>query len=163
VTGLSILVYIFIETNKCIKIITLLWCSTDAPTCFGASASSSGRSHDPHKLLVGVHYRNNNGVSSEVAPINNLSLWMLVDIVNYCWKQWIVVEENPRPKDYCICCCFHSPKKMHGSKWKKKVYGFTIQHIWNKYRQIHSHITKSPLYQHYMSLQHVSGSAPNTF
>jgi hypothetical protein len=29
-----------------------------APTCFGAPTPPSGGSHDPHKLLVRVHYRN---------------------------------------------------------------------------------------------------------
>jgi hypothetical protein len=79
VTGLSILAYIFIKTNKCTKVITLLWCLADAPTCFGASAPSSGSSHDPHMLLVGVHYRSN-AISSEV------------DMVNRCFQQRLTIS-----------------------------------------------------------------------
>jgi hypothetical protein len=44
-----------------------------------------------------VHYRSNNGISSEVAQISNFALWMQVDMVNCCWKQRTVVER-------CIIC-----------------------------------------------------------
>jgi hypothetical protein len=75
-TYIYIYIYIFINTNKRIKIITLLVCLTDAPTCFGTSAPSSVNSHGPHKLLVGVHYRSNNGIPSEVTPVCNFALWV---------------------------------------------------------------------------------------
>jgi hypothetical protein len=38
-------------------------------------------------LYVGVHYRKNNGISSEVAPISIFTLWIKVDVVNCCRKQ----------------------------------------------------------------------------
>jgi hypothetical protein len=46
-------------------------------------------------LYVGVHYRRNNGISSEVAPISIVTLWIQVGVVNRCWKQWTVVEHGP--------------------------------------------------------------------
>jgi hypothetical protein len=38
-------------------------------------------------LYVGVHYKKNNGISSEVAAISIVTLWINVDVVNRCWKQ----------------------------------------------------------------------------
>jgi hypothetical protein len=32
--------------------------------------------HDSHRLLLSVHYRKNNGILSEVAPISNFAQWM---------------------------------------------------------------------------------------
>jgi hypothetical protein len=43
-----------------------------------------------------VRYRKNNGISSEVARITIVTLWIKVDQVNSCWKQWTVVEHDPR-------------------------------------------------------------------
>jgi hypothetical protein len=47
-------------------------------------------------LYVGVHYKRNDGISSELAPISIVTLWIQVDIVNRCWKQLTVVEHGPR-------------------------------------------------------------------
>jgi hypothetical protein len=52
---------------------------SNAPTCFGVPTPSSGSSYDPHKLLilyVGVHYKKNNGVSSKLAPVSIVTLWI---------------------------------------------------------------------------------------
>jgi hypothetical protein len=38
-------------------------------------------------LYVGVHYRNNNRISCEVAPIFIVTQWIKVVVVNRCWKQ----------------------------------------------------------------------------
>jgi hypothetical protein len=46
-------------------------------------------------LYVGMHYRMNNGISSEVASISIVTLRIKVDVVNRCWKQWTVVEHGP--------------------------------------------------------------------
>jgi hypothetical protein len=45
-------------------------------------------------LYVGVHYRGNNCISSEVDPISIVTLWIKVVVVNRCWKQWTVVEHG---------------------------------------------------------------------
>jgi hypothetical protein len=42
-------------------------------------------------LYVGVLYRKNNGISREVAPISIVTLWIKVDVVNRCWKQWLTI------------------------------------------------------------------------
>jgi hypothetical protein len=52
---------------------------SNAPTCFGVPTPSSGSSYDPHKLLilyVGVHYKKNNAVSSKLAPVSIVTLWI---------------------------------------------------------------------------------------
>jgi hypothetical protein len=46
-------------------------------------------------LYVGMHYRRNKGISSEVAPISIVTLRIKVDVVNRCWKQWTVVGHGP--------------------------------------------------------------------
>jgi hypothetical protein len=48
-------------------------------------------------LHVGVHYRKNDEISSEVAPISIAALWIKVGVVNRCWKQWTVVEHGRVP------------------------------------------------------------------
>jgi hypothetical protein len=65
-----------------------LYCDawSDASTSFGAPTPSSGSLHDHHELPFGAHYRKNNGISSEVAPMSNFALWMEVDMVHRCWK-----------------------------------------------------------------------------
>jgi hypothetical protein len=47
-------------------------------------------------LYVGVHYRKNKGISSKLAPVSIVKLWIQVVMTNCCWKQWIVVEHGPR-------------------------------------------------------------------
>jgi hypothetical protein len=47
-------------------------------------------------LYVGVRYKKNNGISSEVAPVNIVTLWLRVVMTNCCRKQWTVVEHDPR-------------------------------------------------------------------
>jgi hypothetical protein len=47
-------------------------------------------------LYVGVHYRKNNGVSSKLSPVSIVTLWIQVVTTNCCWKQWTVVEHDPR-------------------------------------------------------------------
>jgi hypothetical protein len=42
-------------------------------------------------LHVGVHYRKNNGISSEVASISIVTLWIKVDVVNHCFHQQLVI------------------------------------------------------------------------
>jgi hypothetical protein len=43
---------------------------------------------------VDVHYRKNNGISSEVAAISIVTLLIQVVMTNCCWKQWAVVEHG---------------------------------------------------------------------
>jgi hypothetical protein len=43
-------------------------------------------------LYVGVRYRGNNRISSEVARISIVTLWIKVDVVNCCWKQWTFIR-----------------------------------------------------------------------
>jgi hypothetical protein len=38
-------------------------------------------------LYVGVYYKKNNGVSSKLAPVNIVTLWIQVVLTNCCWKQ----------------------------------------------------------------------------
>jgi hypothetical protein len=55
------------------------------------SAPSSGNSHDPHKLLVGVQYGNNNVISSEVASISNFALgykWIWLNVAGSGGLLW---------------------------------------------------------------------------
>jgi hypothetical protein len=67
-------------------------------------------------LYVGVHYRKNNGISSEVAPISIVTLWINVDVVNRCWKQWAVSE-------LCV-----SEKKEVCACWKQFPTGFPAEY-----------------------------------
>jgi hypothetical protein len=53
-------------------------------------------------LCISVHYKKNNGVSSKLAAVSIVSLWIQVAITNCCWKQWTVVEHGPR------CSVFHN-------------------------------------------------------
>jgi hypothetical protein len=39
-------------------------------------------------LYVGVHYMKNNGISCEVAATSIVILWIQVDVVKRCWKEW---------------------------------------------------------------------------
>jgi hypothetical protein len=39
-------------------------------------------------MCVCVHYRKNNGVSSKLAPVIIVTLWIQVVMTNCCWKQW---------------------------------------------------------------------------
>jgi hypothetical protein len=45
-------------------------------------------------FYVGVHYRKNNGVSSKLAPVSIVTLWIQVVVTNCCWEQWTVVEHG---------------------------------------------------------------------
>jgi hypothetical protein len=47
-------------------------------------------------ISVGVHYRKNNGVSSKLAPVSIVTLWIQMVMTNCCWEQWTVVEHGPR-------------------------------------------------------------------
>jgi hypothetical protein len=47
-------------------------------------------------LHVSVHYRKNNGVSNNTASVSIVTLWKWVVMANCCWKQWTVVEHDPR-------------------------------------------------------------------
>jgi hypothetical protein len=53
-------------------------------------------------LCVGVHYRKNNGISCEVATVSIVTLWIKLDMVNRCWKQWTVVEQGPRSTPWAL-------------------------------------------------------------
>jgi hypothetical protein len=46
-------------------------------------------------LHVGVRYRNNNRIACELAPISIVTLWIKVDVVNRCWKQWWNTAQGP--------------------------------------------------------------------
>jgi hypothetical protein len=37
-----------------------------------------------------------NGVSSKLAPVSIVTLWIQVVMTNCCWKQWTVVKHGPR-------------------------------------------------------------------
>jgi hypothetical protein len=39
-------------------------------------------------LYVGVHYSKNSGVSSKLAPVSTVTLWIYVVMTNCCWKLW---------------------------------------------------------------------------
>jgi hypothetical protein len=43
-------------------------------------------------LYVSVHYRRNNGISSEVAPISIVTLWIKLDVVNHCFQQLLAAS-----------------------------------------------------------------------
>jgi hypothetical protein len=45
----------------------------------------------PSYVYVGVQYKRNNGLSSEVDPISIDTLWIKVVVVNRCWKQWTIL------------------------------------------------------------------------
>jgi hypothetical protein len=47
-------------------------------------------------LYVCVHYKKNNGVSSKLASVSIVTLWIQVVMTSICWKQWAVVENGPR-------------------------------------------------------------------
>jgi hypothetical protein len=55
-------------------------------------------------LYVSVHYRKNNGISSEVAPIGIVTLWIKLDVVNRCWKQLVITT------------CIHSVPILTGAR-----------------------------------------------
>jgi hypothetical protein len=60
-------------------------------------------------LYVGVHYRRSNGISCEVAPISIVTLWINVDVVNRCWKQWTVAEHGPMCTSWAV---FHNSRSV---------------------------------------------------
>jgi hypothetical protein len=78
VIGRSILVYIFIENqqmhqnNHFIAMLgqTLLHVSAHQRHLQGAHLIQTSY------LYVGVHYKTNNGISSELAPVSNFALWV---------------------------------------------------------------------------------------
>jgi hypothetical protein len=47
-------------------------------------------------LYVSVRYKKNNGVSSKLATVSIVTLWIQVVMANCCWEQWTVVEHDPR-------------------------------------------------------------------
>jgi hypothetical protein len=47
-------------------------------------------------LYVGVHYKQNNGVSNNISSVSIVTLWIRVVMANCCWKLWTVVEHGPR-------------------------------------------------------------------
>jgi hypothetical protein len=61
-------------------------------------------------LYVGVHYKKNNGVSSKLAPVSIVKLWIQVVMTNCCWKQWAVVAHGP-------CAVFHNSVRIIWAPW----------------------------------------------
>jgi hypothetical protein len=43
------------------------------------------------QLYVGVHYRKHIEISSKLAPVSIVTLWIQVVMTNCCWKQWAMV------------------------------------------------------------------------
>jgi hypothetical protein len=41
-------------------------------------------------LYVGVHYKNNNGVSTKLAPVRIVTLWIQVVMANCCWSSGLL-------------------------------------------------------------------------
>jgi hypothetical protein len=77
-TGLSILVYIFMENQQMLQndhfivMLSHMLLHVSAHQHHHQGACMILTSY----LYVGVHYRKNNGISSEVAPVSNFTLWM---------------------------------------------------------------------------------------
>jgi hypothetical protein len=43
-------------------------------------------------LYVSVHYRRHNGISSEIAPISIVTLWIKLDVINHCFQQLLAAS-----------------------------------------------------------------------
>jgi hypothetical protein len=74
--GPSILVYIFIKTNKCNKIVTLFWCLARCPYLFRRTNAIIWELTQSSQATCRWVLQKNNGISSEVTPISNFALWM---------------------------------------------------------------------------------------
>jgi hypothetical protein len=44
------------------------------------------------RLYVGVHYKKNNGVSSKLAPVSIVTLWIEVVMANFRWKHCLLLH-----------------------------------------------------------------------
>jgi hypothetical protein len=89
VTGLHILVYIFIENQQMhqnghfIVMLSQILLHVLAYQRHHQGAHIILTSY----LYVGVHYRKSNGISSKIAPVSIVTLWIQVGMVNHWWKQ----------------------------------------------------------------------------
>jgi hypothetical protein len=105
VTGPSILAYIFIQNQQMHQNDHFMLMSSQ--TLLHVSAYQ--RHHQGvHMILtsylyIGVHYRKNNGIWSKIVPVGIVTLWIQVGMANCCWKQWTVVEHDPK----CTTKCTH--------------------------------------------------------
>jgi hypothetical protein len=97
VTGPSILIFILIENQQMHQNDHFIVMSSQTLL----HVSAYWRHHQgAHMILtsylyVDVHYNKNNWVSSKLAPVNVVTLWIQVVMTNSCWEQWTVVEHQP--------------------------------------------------------------------
>jgi hypothetical protein len=63
---------------------------------FGVLTPSPGSSYDLQKLLIicRCQYKKNNGISSKLAPVSIVTLWVQVVMTNCGWGQWTAVEHG---------------------------------------------------------------------
>jgi hypothetical protein len=96
VTGPSILVYILVENQQMHQMTTLLWCPVKCSYMFRRTNPIIRELiWSSQATYVGVHYKKNNGVSSNIASVSIVTLWKWVVMANCCWKRWTVVEHSP--------------------------------------------------------------------